>query len=246
MTRLEFTSRFEALSRRDSRNTLAVLGVSVAGMIVSKWVEHRYGGNSPLEFIGGVVLLACAVWWLWAGLRLTRKFELLCPNCSESLAGRDHHYHALITGNCKRCGKPVFSAGSEARPPSSGKRKLTKQEFCSSLEAVTNKTKRRQSGLLVFGGIVLVGFIPVAWILYSLVDSGRFDEAGRTWLMWIMGILYCATALSFLSMFIPGLLKRPGVPCPDCGRPLLGPSGQVAITTGICVYCGGKAFEESS
>jgi hypothetical protein len=53
--------------------------------------------------------------------------------------------------------------------------------------------------------------------------------------------------LAFFSIFIlatKGKFKLRDLLCPDCGRPLVGGAGKLAVQTGMCVYCGCRLFEE--
>jgi hypothetical protein len=219
---------------------LLMMALLFAGLIGKICFNHFHPDSNSNPSAGGFLLLpsvACFLGAMWFEIHLPRKLGLLCPNCDRSLASKMGRT-ALLTGNCGHCGKAVFDT-SRRRPGSA--RRFSRPEFIASVKALNRKITRRMAGMLLGAAAVVIGCVPLIKYLNDLIDQGRFDDFYPTWAVWtalfVIGMLF----LGFMTVFYcaaRGKLKMEGVPCPECHKPLHGPTAQVAATTGECVFCG--------
>jgi DNA-directed RNA polymerase subunit RPC12/RpoP len=70
--------------------------------------------------------------------------------------------------------------------------------------------------------------------------SARIDS-----LLALVGVLLLAGAVPLTFWFTRRQYRRFGVTCTNCGRPLVGRSGEEAVATGRCRYCGEKIISDS-
>ena len=240
MTRREFTSKSDALSRKSAAHVLMITISGGIGILLSVWVQRRYGDDSIYNLLVLVPMVLSIGWMFWSETRLQGKLGLLCPHCGRMLGGSS----VLMKGNCHGCGKSVFSEESIA-PRSGGEPKVSESEFVARLRDQIRREKRR-STVLASVGIGAVGACyPFVLYLNHLTDLGRIG-----WMypaLWtvigMVGILVLAV-IGFLFQSARGKLKRAGVPCPSCRRPFSAPVARLTLTTGRCIYCGENIFEK--
>lgn len=241
MTKDEFTSQSKALSRILTLRILICLGLFFAALTAfalgATYSEKHYHAS----WTGGAFM----VWLLvtsgaflfslfWQTKKLPGQFGLCCPDCGGSIDGK----LILISGNCPNCGSKVLSDVSMTETKAG---KSSRREFISALEALDRKEIRRQVVLLCVAFSAILGCIPLAKLLQSLVDKGVLDWAGSLPLGWIVGIFVGVLTLAVVSVLIysaSGKQKRIGIPCPHCQKPLFGTAARIAIATRACPYCG--------
>jgi hypothetical protein len=155
-------------------------------------------------------------------------------------------WKALATGDCRHCKNKVFD---EADVSTLVFRGLKRQEFKLTFESISRQTNRRVIQLLVLYFCTMAGSVPLMRYFQRLVDSGELDWV--TWADWkaIARIILVALVLFSLAIVIFARLgTHPArfLPCPECGRSLIGPPGKITLETGVCIYCGCRLFEVPS
>jgi hypothetical protein len=213
------------------------------------WIERHYGLTGPGLPIAMIVLFIAGLLWVaWTGFSIAKKLGLRCSNCGFWLVEKSGR-HALATGNCQRCKKPVFSVESDPRELPRREPKLSRAKFTLDREALQRDEKRRLIRVLVFGACVLIACVPVVKHFDALAEEGRLEGATLFWLAVGTTVLVGASWLALLgaiSFIMLGKVKGRGEPCPHCSRPLAGTSGRIAIATGRCMYCDAEIFADSA
>lgn len=243
MTRREFTARSDAMSRRDGVYAGLWFALLFGVMFAGPWIDRLRGDGSAYGFLILIPLFACGGWMMWSRRHFANRIGLLCSHCGSVLDGLNGQ-HARITGNCRRCGKEVLSDTSAAASRPVADYKLTRNEFVSGIDAVARQTKRRQAVICLIGLGAAIACVPFAIHVNHLAELGDLGWV-RT-VAWVFAIILVTLVLALLSFFFSaarGKQTNPGVPCPECGRPIWGAGAQVALATGMCVYCGERIFD---
>ena len=120
---------------------------------------------------------------------------------------------------------------------------MTKQEFVQLNVESVRKSRRRfliavGLGLAVLVAII-VGGIP---LIKHLDQAGFFDRPELLKRYWFEGLFGCL----LLALVVAASRGKQifGVPCPNCGRRLIGISARLVVMTGNCAYCGEKVLNE--
>jgi hypothetical protein len=108
---------------------------------------------------------------------------------------------------------------------------MTRKELASQLRFRASQQKLWSFIFMAIFGVWLIGGALLENLLHW-DGSALFRQAYSVFGLIIFGA-FC------LAMVV----IQAGVPCPHCKRRLFGISGQIAVATGICGYCGEKVFE---
>lgn len=93
--------------------------------------------------------------------------------------------------------------------------------------------------LIVFFG-VLFGNIPLA----KWMDHHK----PAPWIQVTYGLIFFSFLLGNLVLMIWTIKRRVrkyGLNCPSCDKPLTATTGQIAVATGKCGHCGHRVFDEA-
>jgi hypothetical protein len=112
---------------------------------------------------------------------------------------------------------------------------MTKQELISRQKAMT---RRILVVLIVFFGLLLAN-----------VPLGIFMDIKKpaTWIQVLYGAAFFGFLIGsvLLSIWLQKReLRRFGLHCPSCGKPLIGIIGQIAVATGACGHCGERVLSD--
>jgi hypothetical protein len=123
---------------------------------------------------------------------------------------------------------------------------LNREEFKTKFESFSRQSNRRLLRLLIIYLVTICCGIPLMKYLRNFVDRGGLDWVTLTQWKWIAAVVLTNFSLFFLVIFIlaaKGKFQPRGLPCPECGRSLLGRAGPITVKTGMCVFCGCQLFE---
>lgn len=111
MTREEFSRRFRAVQREESRKVLVLVALFFAAMLVpcilwwnepeSAWI----GVVVMLDFAAAIVVSLCLAERYFRNR--PRRFGFVCPNCGEGLRGIAGLVH-VSSFQCPACGKSLY------------------------------------------------------------------------------------------------------------------------------------------
>jgi hypothetical protein len=110
---------------------------------------------------------------------------------------------------------------------------MTRQE----LAAQVRHHGKRSNRVLFIWTLTLGLWMVGGALLDSLLNWGGSTVFRQAYV--VLGVVVFFVYLLVLG----GSSGLRGVPCPHCKKRLFGISGQIAVATGICGYCGEKAFE---
>jgi hypothetical protein len=123
---------------------------------------------------------------------------------------------------------------------SGGYAHMTKQEFISKQQAMTRSSNRWAAAfLVVFFGILLANLS-----LSSFMDRTK----PTTWIQVLYGVAFFGFLLGNIPLMIwfgKRQQRRFGLQCPNCRKPLVRVTGQVAVATGACGHCGERVFSDA-
>jgi hypothetical protein len=118
MTKQEFIARQRTMEAAANKRGLKWFLVFFVGMVsaipASNFAEAHYdiAWLAPAVALGFLVLLVGSVGWMVAVLRRQQKqFGVTCPHCGKALISFCSAI-AIASGNCGRCGEPVFEQSS--------------------------------------------------------------------------------------------------------------------------------------
>jgi hypothetical protein len=250
MTRKEFSSKSEAMSKADGWYGVGVLCVVFGLMLVegllSDFIKRRFQigwSDNAAGILFLVTMVTGTVGIAFLERRLATRHGLVCSSCGLHFINKVSRWKLLQTGNCPKCGHKMIEEVPPVNLPSESK--ISREEFQRKLDAFARKSKRGLIRLLIFLFIGMVCLVPTAGFFRNYVDHGGLDWVTLTELRWFAGIILAVVPLSFISFFIlmaTGNFKVRCLPCPECGRSLVG-TGKIALKTGICIYCGCRLFE---
>jgi DNA-directed RNA polymerase subunit RPC12/RpoP len=253
MTRKEFSSKSEAMSKVGRWYGLGVLcaifGLMLVEGLLSDFIKRHFqigwsDNASGILFL--VTMVAGTIGIAFLERRVARKQGLACSSCGSHFINNASRWKLLLTGNCPKCGHKLIEEVPPTNLPSEFK--ISREEFLMKIDAFARKSKRRLIRLFIFLFIAVACFIPVVGFFRNYVDRGGLDWVTLTELRWFAGIILAVVTLSFISFFIlvaTGNFKIRCLPCPECGRSLVG-TGKIALKTGICIYCGCRLFEAAA
>ncbi|HEY2084150.1 MAG TPA: hypothetical protein VGI88_15310, partial [Verrucomicrobiae bacterium] len=153
-------------------------------------------------------------------------------------------WKVLKTGNCPKCRREVID--DKAVASTTAKYDLNREEFKTKFESFSRQSNRRLLRLLIIYLVTICCGIPLMKYLRNFVDRGGLDWVTLTQWKWIAAVVLTNFSLFFLVIFIlaaKGKFQPRGLPCPECGRSLLGRAGPITVKTGMCVFCGCQLFE---
>jgi len=253
MTRKEFTEKSEALKRIGAWCVvgliISVLGLLVGESYLSSYIQQRYHTDRWNTSAGILELV-----WMFAGLiglsylewHLAKQWGLACPACGKRFIDKMRRL-VLLTGKCPKCKTDVFEDKAiNARLCS---QPLNREEFKVKFENFTQRLNRKLIRLMIISMAAMFGSVPLSKYIQRMVENGDLDWMTLTQWRWFVVVMLASVCLAFFSVFIfaaMGKFKLRDLPCPDCGRPLVGGAGKLAIETGICIYCGCRLFQEPS
>jgi hypothetical protein len=121
MTKQEFISNRQAMTRSSNRTSVVFIVILFGGLLLNiplagymdrakpeKWIQLLYG----IGFFGFLILNFPLL--IWVGKRQHKRFRLECPNCHKPLVGALGQI-AVASGACGHCGEPVFT-DAKGRP----------------------------------------------------------------------------------------------------------------------------------
>jgi hypothetical protein len=230
---------------------MAFLFASMSVPVIASFYFRDRSDTHKVELVEGILLgiaaLGVVLGTAWVPYHFARNWGMACPKCGKDLLDRDASA-ALLTGGCPKCKFKLFSEGIHG-PGSFLKRDwFTKEQFKIKIDAQDRKFVRRFIALLitVFGLIIICA--PMTRHLQDMVSQGELDRwlTSPTALRWVAEGILLALILPYLigcCLAATRKLKYPGVPCPECGRPISGRAARVAIDKDFCIYCGTQLFE---
>lgn len=249
MTRKEFSSKSEALTRVYGYIP-GFLGIcfclTFVGQFVSSYIERHYHTNHwdmpgniflLIFLFGGLIGMAYLEW------NLAKKLGLRCAHCGEFFIKQRSRRVALLTGDCPKCKNKLFNDDNPG--DSRVYHNLNRDEFKEKLAKFTRRSNRREIRLLAIAFSLMIACVPATKFFQRLVEEGGLDWVTLTEWGWVAGLILGTLLLSFLSIPIfaaTGKFKLHVLPCPECGRALVGGAGQVAVDKGRCIYCGCGLF----
>jgi len=253
MTRKEFSSKSEDHRRIGGWVYLgfaaSVFAVMIAGKVMTNYLQHHYHTNR-FESIGDIILILLTVggfgglacWYRY----LATKWGLVCPNCGQTLIERNGKA-ALLTGNCPRCKNELFGDDAKAKRSPVASWPFSREEFAVRLQTITRQANRQGVAFLAMIFVLMFSCARLSEYLADLVEKGRLDwvepEEWKLIAGAILGLVFLPLAVGVTLLAAGKKVKVSGVPCPECGRSLVARAGEVAISKGICIYCGEKLFE---
>jgi hypothetical protein len=113
---------------------------------------------------------------------------------------------------------------------------MTRDELISRQRAMAVSSDHWALGYFV----MYFAFLLACWRVATYMD----DQAAR-WLRTLFGIVVISVlfgSIPLLFWFRKWQLRRFGVVCPSCGKPLVGAPGQTALATGSCAHCKEKVL----
>jgi len=117
---------------------------------------------------------------------------------------------------------------------------MTREQF------ILQQQKRNEFSIkrtvVVLGSILVFCSVPIG-VAY-VVSKDTTPERSRR-LLGIGLIVYIIAVYFGLLVSVRRNLNTYSILCPGCGKRILGFTGQIAIATGNCGYCGVKVFDES-
>jgi len=250
MTRKEFSTKSEALGRIINWCLpcflIAIFCMLIGGQFLSAYIERHYHTNR-WDTPGGIFLCVA----LFGGLigltfferHLAAKWGLSCRECGKPFFDEKPRRRILFTGHCPKCKTNVFEEGAATNRPAF--RGMNREEFQLKHQSLTRQYNRRAIRLLIFMFVAMIGCGWVARHLRDFVDRGGLDWVTLSQWRWCAGIILSVVILSFFSLFVfsaLGKFKPRDLPCPECGRSLVGSAGAAALEKGICIYCGCGLF----
>ncbi len=245
MTRKEFSENSEAVERIMNRVMPGFLIVMFFLTILSAYIERRYHNwDTPVGILICFIAVGGLIGVTLFERRLLLERRLLCPKCSKRFINNKERWLILFRGNCPKCQSKVFDAATTANPAAPHGADLEK--FKIEFESLTRRLRRKAILSFIFLFIATLSIAPLAKYFQHLVEHGDFDWVTLTQLRWFAVIMLATVFLSFVSIFIfasMGKFKVRDLPCPECGRSLVGGAGRVAIESGMCMYCGGAVFK---
>lgn len=254
MTRKEFSIKSDAIRRIAAWYMLASSAPFFASLIVRVCAPFYLRTHPNVHSLEPAesVLLALAVigafWGLaWMPNHFARKWQLACTRCGKLLVDRDGRV-ALLTARCPKCDNKVFTESIRELGIPARKDWLTKEQFKLAVENLNRKFHRRAFILAVAGLILVLVFAPAGLYLSRLFERGQLDSwLTPTVLRWAGAAMLGTGVILYLGPFVLGVAKKqPGIPCPECGRPIFGGAAQAALERDFCIYCGAQLFAEPS
>jgi hypothetical protein len=115
---------------------------------------------------------------------------------------------------------------------------MTKQEFIH-----RNKAWKQSTGRI--GAVGVICFFCILGIM-AAIDNHQQRNGWSSKIDSLLGLLTFFLLVSLLPLvfwFQKRQLKRFGMICPNCGKPLVGRNGNVVVATGNCGSCGEAVFD---
>ena len=111
--------------------------------------------------------------------------------------------------------------------------RMTKQELINRQQAMIRNSNRWAVLFLV----ILFGFLLANIPLSRIMDT----EQPSMWIQILYGIIFFCFPIGYLVSvfwFLRRQQRTFGLQCPNCNKPLIGVTGQIAVATGACGHCG--------
>ena len=114
----------------------------------------------------------------------------------------------------------------------------TKEDFMARMNASKRDAKTSDIILGTIFLAIMISNIPLAvWVDHHPLGEWMQVVYACTLTSYIIGILIVAFWFNMRRM------RKYGLVCSDCGKPLVQISGQIAVATGKCCHCGAAIFE---
>jgi hypothetical protein len=253
MTRKEFNARRDAFQRAGAWYSFGFVGLIFALLFgtdsLSDYITHNYQigwAEKAAPILMLVILAMILISMVYLSKFFERKYGLICPTCGKGLADKVTRWKVLVTGKCRHCKNQVFDEEPTSRAATSFG--LNREEFKVKLESFNRQTNRQANKLLLIAFGSMIACVPITKYFQRLVDRGGLDWVTLEEWRWFAGLAFGAVCLAAVVIFIfafRGKFNVRPVPCPECGRSLVG-AGRMAVETGTCIYCGCRLFEVPS
>jgi len=242
-TKDEFQLRERAM-HRESRSPQLIVLVLIPVLAITSSILPKLKVNPAMgRPIGiGVIVTFAGLYVAMIILRFRQKrrireFGLACPGCQGTLTGLASDL-AKATGCCSHCGERLF----HDVPFRSEENLYKRKDFADRKRTVDRGWK---SARVILFSVVVLGFGMILVACLFVPHTGEFHTVPLANVQ--DGMIFGSAALMYGTGIVTILrkkrqLRKIGLACLSCRKPLTLVPAQIAVATGICSHCGGSIF----